>query len=60
MSVSYTHLDVYKRQAVSIFGKVLVTRSIEDIDFIIVIVELHYGSALFPAGGRGGAAGNGP
>ena len=36
---------VHRRQcAVGIFGKVLVTRSIEDIDFIIVIVELHYGS----------------
>ena len=36
---------VYSSQcAVCIFSKVLVTRSIENVDFIIPIVELHHGS----------------
>ena len=44
-AVHHNDNAVHRRQGtVSIFGKVLVTRSIENIDFVIVIIKLHYRS----------------
>ena len=43
-TIDYNDYRVYSGQGtVGIFRKVLVTRRIEDIDFIVVVIELHHG-----------------